>query len=172
MTVPHINRIGVAVPPHDVHAPFIAFARTLLQDERSRAVFDRMAERSGIDHRYSVLRPGEPGADQVDADGVLHRGALPRHRRPHGAYERHATDLAAQAVAALGEDPARFTHIVVASCTGFTAPGLDQALAARLGMAPGIERTLVGFMGCYAAVTPCAPRSTSCAPTRRRACWW
>jgi predicted naringenin-chalcone synthase len=67
-------------------------------------------------------------------------------------YEAHATDLALQAVTALAEDPGRFSHIVVASCTGFTAPGLDQLLAARLGMAPGIERTLVGFMGCYAAV--------------------
>ncbi|MEJ1976342.1 MAG: FAD-dependent monooxygenase [Acetobacteraceae bacterium] len=67
-------------------------------------------------------------------------------------YERHATDLALKAVAALDEDVAQFTHIVVASCTGFTAPGLDQVLAARLGMAPDIERTLIGFMGCYAAV--------------------
>ncbi len=75
-------------------------------------------------------------------------------------------------MAALGEDPARFTHIVVASCTGFTAPGLDQVLAARLGMRPGIERTLVGFMGCYAAVPALRTAFTSCAPTLRRACWW
>ncbi len=153
MTVtPHINRIGTAIPDHDVHAAFVTFARTLLDSDRARTVFDRMAERSGITHRYSVLRPGVPGADEVDADGLYYRGRFPSTAVRMQRYEHHATDLAAAAIGALAEDPARFTHIVVASCTGFTAPGLDQILAARLGMAPGLERTLVGFMGCYAAV--------------------
>jgi predicted naringenin-chalcone synthase len=43
--------------------------------------------------------------------------------------------------------------MVVASCTGFTAPGLDQVIARRLGLAPTVERLVVGFMGCYAGVT-------------------
>ena len=151
--VPHINRIGTAVPRHDVHAAFIAFARTLLRDEKAIALFDRMADRSGIEHRFSVLQPGVPGAAEVDAEGFLHRGRFPSTAARMARYERHAVELAAEAVTALGEDPARFTHIVAASCTGFTAPGLDQMLAARLGMSPGIERTLVGFMGCYAGVS-------------------
>ena len=150
--IPHINRIGTAVPPHDIHAAFITFARSLLHEERSRTLFDRMAERSGIERRFSFLQPGEPGAQQVDTAGFLNRGRFPATAARMLRYEQHATDLAAAAVAALGEDPASFTHIVVASCTGFTAPGLDQLLAARLGMQPGIERTLIGFMGCYAAV--------------------
>jgi predicted naringenin-chalcone synthase len=153
MTVPHINRIGSAVPAHDIHAPFTTFARTLLADDRSRTVFDRMADRCGIDHRFSVLQAGEPGADRVDTDGFFNRGRFPSTSVRMARYERDATGLALEAVAALGENPADFTHIVVASCTGFTAPGLDQVLAARLGMSPDIERTLVGFMGCYAAVS-------------------
>ncbi len=153
MTVPHINRIGTAVPQHDIHAAFAPFARSLLADERSRTLFDRMAERSGIEHRFSVLQAGEAGADQVDVEGFLHRGAFPATGARMARYEQHATPLAIEAVAALGVDPGSFTHIVVASCTGFTAPGLDQVLAARLGMRPDIERTLVGFMGCYAAVS-------------------
>jgi predicted naringenin-chalcone synthase len=44
------------------------------------------------------------------------------------------------------------THLVVASCTGFVAPGIDQIIASELGLDDGVERTLVGFMGCYAAV--------------------
>jgi predicted naringenin-chalcone synthase len=39
---------------------------------------------------------------------------------------------------------------VVASCTGFVAPGVDQIIAAALGL-DQVERTLIGFMGCYAA---------------------
>ncbi len=153
MIVPHINRIGTAAPPHDVHAPFVTWARTLLPDDKTRSVFDRMAERSGIEHRYSVLQPGIPGAEKVDADGFYRAGHFPGTAARMQLYERHATGLALDAVAALGEDPHSFTHIVVASCTGFTAPGLDQIIAERLGMAPGVERTLVGFMGCYAGVS-------------------
>ncbi len=89
----------------------------------------------------------------MDAEGFSTVGRFPGTAARMQRYEQHATGLALDAVAALGEDPRRFTHIVVASCTGFTAPGLDQIVAARLGMAAGIERTLVGFMGCYAGVS-------------------
>src|SRR5690606_7500999 len=62
--------------------------------------------------------------------------------------------LAATAIRMLGEKVAidRTTHLVVASCTGFVAPGIDQILIDRLRLGPSVERTVVGFMGCYAAV--------------------
>jgi predicted naringenin-chalcone synthase len=68
-------------------------------------------------------------------------------------YAHHAPALALQAVKALAAQvPVRgITHLVVASCTGFVAPGIDQIVADALRIA-GVERTLVGFMGCYAAV--------------------
>ena len=151
MTTAHINRIGTAVPPHDVHEAFVVFARTLLADDRSRYVFDRMAERAEISHRYSFLRPGEPGAVKVDADGFYRRGAFPGTGTRMARYETDAVGLAVQATARLGVAEG-ITHLVVASCTGFTAPGLDQLIADRLGLGGSLERTLVGFMGCYAAV--------------------
>lgn len=40
----------------------------------------------------------------------------------------------------------------MASCTGFVAPGIDQIIARRIGLSPSVERLLIGFMGCYAAV--------------------
>lgn len=49
-------------------------------------------------------------------------------------------------------DLSNITHLIIASCTGFVAPGIDQIIAARIGLAPSVERLLVGFMGCYAAV--------------------
>jgi len=45
------------------------------------------------------------------------------------------------------------THLVVASCTGFVAPGIDQIVARELGLAATVERTFIGFMGCYAGIT-------------------
>jgi predicted naringenin-chalcone synthase len=66
----------------------------------------------------------------------------------------HALELATRAATALDldQDRAAITHMVVASCTGFTAPGLDQQLVEALGLDPALERTLIGFMGCAAAV--------------------
>jgi predicted naringenin-chalcone synthase len=151
---PHINRIGTAVPEQDVHLPFLAFARTLLTDDRARTVFDRMAERSGIAHRYSNFRPGRLEAGEVDADGFYRRGAFPGTAARMRLYEPFARSLALRAVDALdlASERHRLTHVVVGSCTGFSAPGLDLQLADLLQLPPSVRRTLVGFMGCSAAV--------------------
>ena len=153
MTVPHINRIGSAVPPHDVHAAFVAFARTLLPDDKTRSTFDRMSERAGIAHRWSDFRPGDLGAGEVDADHFFRRGAFPGTAARMALYEQRAPALARRACADIvATEGDRLTHLVVASCTGFTAPTLDLQLMAALGLPSTIERTLVGFMGCSAAV--------------------
>jgi predicted naringenin-chalcone synthase len=70
------------------------------------------------------------------------------------AYEERALALAERAIADLGVEHIRdTTHLIVTSCTGFYAPGIDVQLIERFGLNPGIERTIVGFMGCYAAVS-------------------
>ncbi len=150
--IAHINRIATAVPPHDVHDAFVAFARTLLPDERARAVFERMAERSGIAHRHAVLQPGRIEHGEVDTSGFYRRGAFPSTAARMRLYEEAAPALACEAAARLRLDPHEVTHLVVASCTGFSAPGLDLQIAHRLGLRADVERTLVGFMGCAAAV--------------------
>ena len=68
------------------------------------------------------------------------------------AYEEQATGLALRAIGGLQFNPADISHLIVASCTGFSAPGLDQLVADRLGLSDAIERMAIGFMGCYAAV--------------------
>ena len=70
MTTAYINRIATAVPPHDVHATFLRFARSMFgNDWRRSALFQRMAERSGIEHRYSCLAPAaDPDGPTVDLD--------------------------------------------------------------------------------------------------------
>ena len=148
----HINRIATAVPAHDVHDAFVALARTLLPDERARALFERMAERSGIAHRYAVLQAGRLDHGEVDTTGFYRRGAFPSTAARMRLYEEAAPALACDAIARLHLDPREITHLVVASCTGFSAPGLDLQIARRLGLRPHVERTLIGFMGCAAAV--------------------
>jgi alpha-pyrone synthase len=152
--VAHIHAIGTAVPPHDVHEAFVAWATPKLSSPREQALFRRMSARSGIDHRWSVLAPPTGGRSPVDHGGFYAGNRLPPTSRRMTLYAEAAPELALAAIAALGEKTAldRITHLVVASCTGFVAPGVDQIIARRLGLDPGVERTLVGFMGCYAAV--------------------
>jgi predicted naringenin-chalcone synthase len=149
-----INRIATANPPHDVHDTFLRFGQLMLKDDRRRvALFDRMADRSGITHRYSFLKP-DPGGEVVDTEGFYRRGNFPDTAARMKMYEAWAPRLAVAAVEKLlqGEDRARITHVVVTSCTGFSAPGIDLALVERCGLSPSVERTMVGFMGCYAAI--------------------
>src|SRR3954467_11369772 len=71
-------------------------------------------------------------------------------------FVQEALPLGKQAVAgaldAAGLAPGGVLLFAVATCTGYSAPGIDIRLASDLGMPPGLQRLLVGHMGCYAAI--------------------
>ena len=148
--IAHINRIATAVPRHDVHRQFVDFAETRLKP-RDASLFRRMAQRSGIEHRYSCLGP-EP--DTIQPEDFYRIGDFPSTAARMAVFERQAPKLAETAIErlALGRERSRISHLIVATCTGFSAPGLDLELMARCGLPPSVERTMVGFMGCYAAI--------------------
>lgn len=150
----YLNAIGTAVPGHDIHQAFIGWARAQISDERQRAVFDRMAKRAGIAHRWSVLPMTAGGGSPVDAGGFYDVPGVPGTAARMTSYAEHAPELGLQAIEQLAAKLPidGITHVVVASCTGFVAPGIDQIIAHRLGLTPSVERLLIGFMGCYAAV--------------------
>lgn len=153
--IAHINAIGTAVPPYQVHDAFVAFVRASLADPAHLRLFDRMVPRSGIERRFSFLEPEVLADGRItDRERFYGLGEWPSTAARMARYERDAPALALQAVRALSPDIAAegITHLVLASCTGFVAPGLDQLLVAATGIDPAVERTLVGFMGCYAAV--------------------
>jgi len=150
----YLNRIASRVPPHEVHSRFDDFARRQITDRR-RALVERMSQRSGIERRYAVLAPSAREDDPValDAEGFYRVGAFPTTADRMRIYDREAAALAASTVARL--DPAQVagaTHLLVTSCTGFAAPGVDLQLLSRLGLPLTTQRTLIGFMGCYAAI--------------------
>lgn len=149
---PRITAIASATPTHDIHDAFIGWARGQIADPREQAVFDRMAKRAGIGRRWSVLEPTSQSGSPIDVGGFYAEGLMPPTSARMTLYAQAAPVLALAAIAKL-PSLGTITHIVVASCTGFIAPGLDQILCERLGLSPSVERTLIGFMGCYAAVT-------------------
>jgi predicted naringenin-chalcone synthase len=147
--VAHINGIATATPANEVHRIFVDWAEARLSDRRDARLFRRMVERAGIERRWSVLAPTE-GASQVDPGGFYH-GTSPTTAHRMAIYAEAAPVLAEEAARRLGSGALDdITHLVVASCTGFIAPGVDQILASRLGLAASVQRTLIGFMGCYA----------------------
>jgi predicted naringenin-chalcone synthase len=146
--VARINAISGAIPATDVDSDYRQWAQGALSDPREARLFGRMAERSGIEHRWSVL-----GDDAGLAPGRFYtRGTAPTTGERMAVYAREAPRLALRAIAGLPE-LGGITHLVVATCTGFVSPGVDQIIARTLGLADDVERVVVGFMGCYAGVT-------------------
>ena len=156
MTIAYLNRIATSVPPHDVHRAFIDFAQSLVPEGTTRNLFRRMVRMSAIEHRYSFLNPiATESGEWKDAEGLYVPGAFPGTARRMQAFEQYAPKLMQCAVGklALREEERRgITHVIVTSCTGLYAPGLDIEMVQHLGLNPSVERTMIGFMGCYAAI--------------------
>lgn len=155
MSTAHIQRIATAVPAHDVHRPFVDFAESMLPEGTMRSLFRRMARVSAIEHRYSFIEPVAADGAWRDAESLYVRGSFPTTERRMKAYERFAPMLMQSAIDKLAlsnEEKRSITHVLVTSCTGLYAPGLDIEAARYAGLNPSVERTMIGFMGCYAAI--------------------
>jgi predicted naringenin-chalcone synthase len=153
----YLNRIATAVPDFDVHDAFADFAEQMLADQRLRTVFRRMVSRADIAHRYSFLDP-QKASGQIpshDAHKFYRLGNFPNTGQRMELFEQNAPVLMRKAVDQLALDEKErsgITHVLVTCCTGLYAPGLDFEIVEHLGLSPGVERTMIGFMGCYAAI--------------------
>lgn len=104
----------------------------------------RIFMNAGVTRRHAVANP-------LDED-LSGWGTGARMER----YVQEALPLGKQAVAGALDDaglaPGDVGLFAVATCTGYATPGLDIRLASDLGMPPGLQRLLIGHMGCYAAI--------------------
>jgi predicted naringenin-chalcone synthase len=155
--------IGRAVPGYKFDQAALGgwMAESFGDQPALRRWLKRLYELSGIETRYSCLpdpnlSPSQsrfaPGRNLADTPTTAERMAI---------YQREAVALGTAAAyrtladydesvqVALVADTV--THLIVVSCTGFFAPGLDLAIARQLNLRPTVARTMVGFMGCAAA---------------------
>lgn len=109
---------------------------------------NRTAERvwraAGVRTRHGVVIPPAVDVSRWGTGARMERyvaEALPLGKEALGLALGHA-----------GLDPAEVGLLCVVSCTGYATPGLDILLARDLGMGDGVQRLLIGHMGCYAAV--------------------
>ncbi|HEU4839725.1 MAG TPA: type III polyketide synthase [Micavibrio sp.] len=145
----YINELETAVPAHDIHQKFVEYAPRLLSDAKAQAALKRLAARGQIEHRYSVFKP-HPAEHFLDEGGFYSFGRKADTQDRMELYARHALPLAKEAIGRL--HIGNVTHILVTTCTGFYAPGIDIEILNLFNLDPSVERTIVGFMGCYAAI--------------------
>jgi predicted naringenin-chalcone synthase len=106
-----------------------------------------------VEHRYSVLNHL---LGPVGSGAFYQPGSFPGTAQRMEAYRQSAPALAEVACRRLGLDDtelAGISHLIVTSCTGFYAPGLDIDLITRLPLRSDVARTMIGFMGCHAGIT-------------------
>ena len=156
MTTAYLNRIATAVPPHDMHGAFVPFAESLLPEGTPRNLYRRMVRLAAIDHRYSFLKPIVTD-ERRDAgrECDIRARQFPLHSAAHGglsAIRSAIGSLRPSKLALTDAERQGITHVIVTCCTGLYAPGLDFEVIDLAGLNPSVERTFIGFMGCYAAI--------------------
>ena len=153
----NILGLGTAVPDRAIPQAAAADVseQIVCSDRRQRRLLRALFQRAGVQSRYSVLlEPSGNGSRQSfyrPRAGISDRG--PGTAQRMAEYEGHGLRLsvraAARAMSAAGLHGPEVTHLITVSCTGFFAPGIDIGLIDELGLAPGVSRTHVGFMGCH-----------------------
>jgi alkylresorcinol/alkylpyrone synthase len=139
----YIAGLGTALPGPPLRQQDMWTARFATHFAGDRAA-GRIFRGAGVRRRHAAVNPA------VEDVSGWSTGA--RMRR----YLTEALPLGKDAVgAAIADAGVRAEDIglfAVASCTGYATPGLDIRIAADLGMAAGLQRLVVGHMGCYAAI--------------------
>jgi predicted naringenin-chalcone synthase len=142
MVTPTIVGLGTALPPgvsqEEIWRGF--FARHFA----GSPIAERIFYNSGVATRHTVLNPLVE-----DISGTT---TGQRMRRYAAEVVPLGKEAVASALAEAGIPPADIGLLAVATCTGYTTPGLDILLARDLGLASDARRLMIGHMGCYAAL--------------------
>jgi predicted naringenin-chalcone synthase len=158
--------LGTAVPPTSIaQADAMRIARAICcRTKEQETWLPLLYDHSGIDSRHLAF--GRPVIEDI-LNGTTFsqsvflpsgrdddRGPTTGQRMQHFVAEAGPLALRAArpALHQSGLAAAEITHLITISCTGFHAPGVDYELIQGLGLAPTVQRTHIGFMGCHAAL--------------------
>lgn len=144
----YLNHLVCTVPPHERQAAFRDSLPHWAGPPEVVEKLHKIAANAQIDTRHTVL------AEPFGEGGFYRPGRFPTTGERMKTYQREAPRLALEAVEKLrAQTPLdRVTHLIVTSCTGFYAPGLDLDILREGQLAPNVQRTLIGFMGCHAGL--------------------
>jgi predicted naringenin-chalcone synthase len=124
----------------------------LLEDDSLARKMRRLERYSTVNRRFSVLE--HPLCKEYGDGGFYGPKNWPSTADRMKVYQESAFPLAHKAIEPLFRtlDRRAITHLIITSCTGFYAPGLDLEIIRWLELEPTVQRSIIGFMGCYAAI--------------------
>ncbi len=141
-------------PTLDQHEVWEEFFGTHYSNSR---LARRVWRSAGVDRRHAAV---DPRVEDLSRAGTAHR----MNRFAELALPL-ACDAVSRCLANSNLDPTDIDLLTVASCTGYTTPGIDILVAKELGMPVTLQRLHVGHMGCYAAI-PALASATDAASAR------
>ncbi|MDF9800442.1 alpha-pyrone synthase [Catalinimonas alkaloidigena] len=154
----YINAIGTAVPRHKIEQSsilnFMAKAHRMNSEEKQR--LKALYRASGIKYRHSVLPDFGLTQDFRFFPDNEDMEPFPSIGQRMELYRDEALKLSLQAVDDCLQSQKiiqteEITHLIMVSCTGMYAPGIDIEIVNQLGLRSNVQRTCINFMGCYAA---------------------
>jgi len=155
----HIVSIGTANPGEPISqeniSNFMKIAHGLDPKEGRKLNF--VYRRSGINSRHSALEDFKY-SDPKKFNFFPQNSSLepfPGTKKRMEVFQQEAKGLAMEAIGKClgksGVQAKEISHLVLVSCTGMYAPGLELEIIHGMGIREDVERYAIHFMGCYAA---------------------
>ncbi len=154
-----ITALGTAIPNHcgtqSNVADFMSDLLALQAADRKRMKV--LYRSTGITTRHSILSDYTKNHGELSFFPNNTSDNFPSTSTRMQVYRDHALPLALAAIddcfsTRQPVDTNLLTHLIVVSCTGMYAPGLDIDIVHALGLPTQTKRTAIQFMGCYAAI--------------------
>jgi len=154
-----IKSIGLASPGKPIQQEmicrFMQKAHGLNAQESRKLSF--VYRKSGVAQRYSALTDFNFSNPQdfsfFPKNELLE--PFPDTLSRMELFKKVAPELAIEAIenclVKTDVKPEHITHLILISCTGMYAPGVELDIIDRLGLPNTVERYAIHFMGCYAA---------------------
>ena len=153
-----LHGIGTAVPSRRLsQADAVQVAHRINADTPEQArLMTRIYQKTKVLSRGSVLLEKDGDNGRIQERLSFYGAESPGTAERMQAFDDYAGGLALEAAAKALSDSdlsaAAITHLVTVSCTGFQSPGVDLYLMDQLALAPSVQRTHIGFMGCHGAM--------------------
>ena len=153
-----LHGIGTAVPSRRLsQADAVQVAHRINAETPEQAgLMTRIYQKTKVLSRGSVLLEKDEDDGTIQERLSFYGAESPSTAERMQAFDDYAGELALEAAAKALSDSdisaAAITHLVTVSCTGFQSPGVDLFLIEKLALAPSVQRTHIGFMGCHGAM--------------------
>ena len=156
----YLHSITTVVPEKYYTQKFaLKYMKKIVADTTYKKVFlNKVYKGTGIIKRHTVI--DDYGKDPSEFTFYPKNKTLrpePTTKQRNDLFAKESLRLGKQAVEKLFNsnpkfDKSKISHVITVSCTGFDAPGLDYYIVKDFELNPKIDRYILGFMGCQAAI--------------------